>query len=370
MQIHNFLCDLLVSIKLLIDNYLFPHKPGYIKSYEFNLGNRSFQLSKEPNVNYSLPAVLVSINDETINFGGRRTDLIMRNDLDNINKTPVLYNETQNIVVYLHEEQTQVFFTITFNCETQLEAKEIAYTIKRSLPLNKNLNIFSFMTYLEIDHDLLLNLLNFNIPFDNIQNLYTKLNYNTGKPEYCFSLQHNPLVRLDSVTTNISDSSQSTFQTQLELTYTIPFPQYLIIEALNLIKTINFSFNIYNHPVVMIPSTKYYLGEKSNYKIDRCLLLQSEETSFPDGIKISKTDTQVYINIQFELSDFTLDGKYLYRFYKIINNERIFFEKIPSYYYHSENKAVFIFTIEDYNTIIPESVSPMFIEFYYYLVES
>jgi len=366
MQIHNFLCDLLVSIRILFDTYIFPHKPGFMTHYEFNLGNRSFQLSKEPMVNYSLPSVLVSINDDTINFGGRRTDLIMRNSLQNVNKIPVLYNETQDLYVVVHEEQTSVSFSITINCETQLQAKEIAYIIKRSLPLNKNLNIFSFTSYLEIEHSLLLDILNFNISFDKIQNLYTKLNYNTGKPEYCFSLQHNPLIKLDSVTTTV-DSTTSTSQVQIELTYYIPFPQYLLVDQLNIIKTINFSFNVDSHPIVTIPFTKYYMGDTPTYKINRTLLIQSENTQFPDSVILSKTDTQVFLSIKFELNDFIIDNTlYKYRFHKNIAGVMTPVIQEPTYFYESENKAVFIFSLETYNDYLkPDEYSPLFIDFYY-----
>lgn len=367
MYIHNFLCDLLVSIKLLLDTYLFPHLgPNYIKSYQFNLGNRTFQLEKEPTLNYSLPAVIVNINDETINFGGRRTDLIMKNNLDNINKILVLYNETQNYCIYVHEEQTTIFFNVSINCESQLQAKELAYTIKRSLPLNKNLNIFKFSTFLELPHDLLLKTLNFNIPFDTIHNLYTKLNYNTGKPEYCFELQHNPLIRLDQVQTDINQQ-QSTFQTTIDLTYTLPFPQYLLSDIYEVINTINFSFNIEKHPIVTIPNTEYYLGLKPNYKIDRTLIINSEDTKFPEGVFISKTDTQVYFAIQFDVNDFIIDNTlYKYNFYKKINQRRLPTIKEPTYYYPTENKVVFIFNIEEYNEfIIPENTNPLFIDFYY-----
>lgn len=372
MFIHNFLCDLLTSIKLLFDTYLFQHLgPNYIKSYQFNLGNRTFQLEREPTTNYSLPAIIVNINDEAISFGGRRTDLIMKNNLDNVNKILVLYNETQDIGVYLHEEQTTIFFSISINCESQLQAKELAYTIKRSLPLNKNLNILKFLTYLEIPHNLLLDILNFKIPFDNIQNLFTKLNYNTGKAEYCYQLEHNPLIRLDQVTTT-TDPQQSTFQTQVELTYSIPFPQYLLTTENKYINTINFSFNIDKNPIVVRPNTKIYIGKKPDYKIDRTLIIQSEDTKFPEGVFISKTDTQVYFTIKFDIRDFIIDdSKYKYCFYKMDSPSRYNIIKEPSYYYQTENKVVFIFNNDEYNEfILPESTNPLFIDFYYDIVDS
>lgn len=369
MQIHNFLCDLLVSVKLLIDTYLFSHRPGLIKHYEFNLGNRTFQLGNKPSSSYELPAIIVSINDEQINFSGRRTDLIMQNGMHNINKTPVLYNETNEVYAYVHEEQAIVPFSISINCESQLQAKEIGYHIRKILPPYKNLNIHEFTTFIEIPNTLLFDLLNYNIYKDQIYNLYTKLNYNTGNPEYCFSLTHKPLVRLDSITTSIPDSNQSTFQTQLELSYVIPFPQFITTDQKTLIETINFSFNIDNHPIVIIPFTKYYLGKEPNYKIDRTLLIQTEETYFPQSIIISKTETQATVSIKFELKDFIISNQYKYRFSKIEAGLRKSIEPDPTFFYESENRVVFIFDIETYDEYIkPESNNPLFIDFYYDLI--
>jgi len=367
MQIHNFLCDLLVSIKLLVDTYFFPHNPGFIKSYQFNLGNRTFQLGPEPSSSYELPAVIVAVQDEQINFMGRRTDLIMKNNMDNINKIPVLYDETSNRYAYVHEEQTVVPFSISFNCESQLQAKEIGFQIKKILPPNKNINILNFTTYLEIPKEILFTLLNYDIQLSNIHNLYTKLNYNTGSPEYCFSLTHNPLVRLDSVSSNFQDSSTSTFQCQVELAYIIPFPQYLIVSDTPIINTINFSFNVENFPIVIIPYTKHYLGDEPNYKIDRTLLLQSENTHFPESVIISKTDLAAYISIKFELNDFIIDTNlYKYRFSKIANNIRDSEDFVPTYTYSEENKIVFVIDLDTYNNrFVPLSTSPLFIDFYY-----
>ena len=367
MKIHNFLTDLLISTKLLLcDNIFKDSGSNFFKHFEFNLGNRSFQFTKEPTVNYSLPAVIVSINDDMINFGGRRTDLVMRNQMGNVNKIPVLYNSTQDVAVYVHEEQTTVGFAININCESQLMAKEIAYTVKRFLPLNKILNVFTFISYLEIETNLLLDILKFNIPFDNIQNLYTKLNYNTGKPEYCFSLSHNPLIRFDSINTTTTDSTQPTYQVQIELTYIIQFPQYLILEHFNIVDTINFSFNVDKSSIVTMPFTRIYSGEEPDYKIDRTLIISTDDTSTTDSVNISKTDTQVMLSIKFDINDFIILSTYKYRFYKNSFGLMIPVDQTPTYYYPSENQVVFVFDIDTYNTkLIPSNTTPMFVDFYY-----
>lgn len=368
MKIHNFLCDLLVSTKLLLDQNIFKDSPGLIKHYEFNLGNRAFQFSKEPTVNYQLPAAIVTINDEQINFGGRRTDLIMQNRMENVNKIPILYNETQDLVVYVHEEQSTVGFTININCESQLQAKELAYAIKRFLPLNKVLNIFNFISYLELDTSLLMELLDFKIPFDTIHNLYTKLNTSTGKPEYCFALAHNPLIRIDSISTNTMDSTLSTYQISMDLTYVIQFPQYLIVDTIAYIDRINFSFNIDNSSIVTIPYSRFYIGLPPNYKIDRTLLIQTDQTDFTENIIISTSETQAIISIKFDINDFIIESKYKYRFYKQSDLVMTPVLKDPTYFYQSENRVVFTFDIEQYNKLlIPSNTNPLFVDFYYEL---
>lgn len=388
MQIHNFLCDLLASTRLLISDHLFSHQPGLIKSYEFNLGNRTFQLGAEPTSAYALPAVIINIQDESINFGGRRSDLIQQNQMPNINKIPVLSltsgssgtigSATNPITVYVHEEQTVVTFSISINCESQMQAKEIAYHIKKTLPLYKNVNIFEFTTFLEIDNSILFDVLNYNVTLDTVNNLYTKVNHSTGLIEYCFSLKHNPLIRLDSVGTSISDSSQSTFQVQLELAYVIPFPQHLTIDEYHTINDITFSFNMNNWPIVMSSFDPKHFNQDhiptNPERIDRTLVLDSEDTYYPSGILISKTETEVFISIQFELTDFVildttsdpLPPVYKYRFRKVTsNNTRDSIDIEPTFEYESDNKVVFIFTLEQYELLLPSSSDPLFIDFYY-----
>ena len=368
MQIHNFLCDLLASTRILIDDYLFPHLPGLIKSYEFNLGNRTFQIGAEPSSAYALPAVIINIQDESINFGGRRSDLIQQNNYPNINKIPVLFNSENQMTVHVHEEQSIVSFTIAINCESQMQAKEIVYHIKKILPLYKNVNVFKFTTFLEISNNILFDVLNYDIVLSEIENLYTKFNSNTGNIEYCFSLEHNPLVRLDSATTSISDSSQSTFQVSLDLAYVIQFPQHLIIEEYNKIESINFSWNIDRLPIVMIPFGNVFYGKEPNIKVDRTLILDSEDLLYPSGTKISKTDTQVFISIQFYETDFIIDtDKYKFKFRKTVNGFREARDLVPEFIYPSDNKIVFVLSLEEYISLglEPSSSDPLFVDFYY-----
>lgn len=356
MEIHNFLSDLLVSIKVLLDYHIFQHKPGFIKRYEFNLGNRTFQLGQTPNVNYELPVAIVNIQDEEIFFGGRRTDLFKPNQTDNINKIPVIHNLTRQVLLELHEEHVRVPFSIQINCESQLQAKEVSYQIRRILPLNKNITLHSFTSFIEVPINILTDSLKFDLLTDQIQNLYTKQNYNTNNIEYCFSVSYEPLLRLESSTVQISDSTQSTFQTQIDLSYLIQFPHSLIVADYSLVNTINFSFNTSNHSIVVLPFTYIYAGKQPNYKIYRTLLIDTED------YYISLTETQAYLSIQFHKDDFIIDPTYKYRFRK---NQQDYLDVIPTYHYPSDNKVVFLFSLNDYNKYIkPSLLSPTFVDFY------
>lgn len=365
MQIYNFFNDLLTSVKLVIDNVIFPHSPNLIKSYQFNLGNRSFQFSKKAHYDYQLPAAIISLNDQQETFQ-RRSDLIQQNNLDNINKIPVLYNKTQDMLLHVHEEYSSVGFSIIINTESQLQAKEIAHQIKRTLPVNKNLQLLKFVSFHEIDPFILVNDLKFNLLKDDVNNLYTRLNNSTGEVINCFAMEYNPLIRLESCNSSISDSSQSTFSVNVDLTYNTHFPMYLVCEKLKYIKTINLGWNVGKSSVMMQPF-EYLLGEIPNYKTDRTLIIYSEDEKHLDSTIISKSEKEVYVNIRFELSDFGITENHKFRFYRfnISSNkmEPIYVEE-PEFRFTKENRIVFKFTIEEYEKIKPIMNQPLFIDFY------
>jgi len=178
--IHNFYSDFLLSIKTLFDNIIFPN--NLIKHYSFNFANRTFELSKRDyKPNRSLPSIIIILNNDEYIFGERPTN-IMYSTLENINQIPVLLDKTNNKVLYVQEEQTTISLSLTINCDSQFQAKEMEFIIKRFLPFNKYTNILSFASFIEIDKEFLLNNdINFND--HEIINLFTKLNKNIGISE-------------------------------------------------------------------------------------------------------------------------------------------------------------------------------------------
>ena len=174
MYIHNFYNDLLLSIRILFDNHIFSEIEDYIKRYEFNIGNRTFQLDSNYKPNFEFPIAIVSLNDDSLAFGGGRTEIIKKLPLENINQIEVLNNHTNNFKLILQEEHSIIPITITINCESQLNAKEIEVQIKRFLPVSKYIEILEFVSFLEVDSKFL-NKIQFNPVTDIISNLFIKL---------------------------------------------------------------------------------------------------------------------------------------------------------------------------------------------------
>lgn len=229
MYIHNFYSDLLLSVKVLFDTYIF-RKEDYVYRYEFNIGNRTFQMPSNYQTNFVFPTIIVTLNDESPSYG-QRPEVSQNIAGFNIDQTPVLYDITNENILYVQEEMVNIPITAVINCESQLQAKEVANVVKRWLPINKFLQTVEFTSFLEVSEPFL-NGINFNPNTDQISNLYTKWNHRTGQINYCFSMQYFPFIRLESVSTAIPDSTQRSFQVNVDLTYMIQFPLFLYSDQL------------------------------------------------------------------------------------------------------------------------------------------
>lgn len=229
MFIHNFYADVAISIRPLFNNYIF-ERADWIKRYEFNIGNRTFQLPENYKPNFEFPNMMVTLNDETSSFG-QKPDVSMKLNGFNTDQTPVLFDKTNGTFLYVQEEMVNLPITCVINCESQLQAKEIAAVCRRWLPINKFIQFMEFSSFLEISPQYLDDN-QFNPSKHDIVNIYTKLNHRTGEIDYCFSLSYKPMIRADSISTSIPDSTQRSFQVTLELTYMIQMPLYLFSDKL------------------------------------------------------------------------------------------------------------------------------------------
>ncbi len=267
MYIHNFFSDLLLSVKVLFDTHIF-RTDRYVRRYEFNIGNRTFQLPSDYQTNFDFPVVIINLNDETPSYG-QRPDVSQGLLYYNVDQIPVLYNSTKGSILYVQEEMVNIPITVTINCESQLQAKEVANVVRRWLPLNKYLQCLEFTSFLEVSLPFL-DKIYFEPDIDQISNLYTKLNKRSGQIDYCFSITYQPFIRLDSISSTIPDSTQRSFQVVVELTYMIQFPLFLFCDKFpGVIEKIDIA--IYNtsgfEPICDYPSSK--IVNRTNDDISR-----------------------------------------------------------------------------------------------------
>lgn len=228
MYIHSWYGDLLLSVRVLFDNYIFQNR-GYVKRYEFNMGNRTIQLPTDYKPNFEFPNIIVTLNDDTPSYG-QRPDVAQKIPGFNLDQIPVLYNQINGMVLLVQEEMVNVPISCTINCESQFQAKEISTLVRRWLPINKFISFLQFVAYLEVSSEYL-SRASFDPATQVISNLYTKLNKRTGEIDYCYSLQYEPFIRLDSITTAIPDSTQRSFQVVVDVTYMVPQPLFMFSDT-------------------------------------------------------------------------------------------------------------------------------------------
>ena len=279
MYIHNFFADLLLSTRVMLDTYIFQNS-NYMQRYEFNMGNRTFQLPAEFKSNFAFPNVMVMLNDDAPAWG-QRPEVTQGLNNWSIDQIPVLYNLTTQNTLCVQEEMRTVPITLTINCESQFQTKEIKNVIERWLPINKYIQFMQYTSFLEVTQQYL-DKNQFNPSSDQIINLFTKLNSRTGAISYCFSILYNPLIRLDSVSTSISDSTQRSFQVVIDITYMIQLPVYIFNDQLPVSSferiDINITPNIME-PIADYPSSKMSASDVSSECYVRRQLILSEDSS-------------------------------------------------------------------------------------------
>ena len=318
MQIHNYFSDLLLSVKSLLDTHILLQ--NVIKHYDFNIANETFSLLRRNyKPNRELPAAIISLENDDYIFG-ERVNNIINVPVENYNQILVLADLDNDKRIYLQEEQTQISINLLINCESQFKAKEIAFTITRFLPKQKYIQLFDYTSFLEIESDTLFDL-GFDINNHTISNLFTKYNKNLGKMEYCYSVNYNPLIKLEDISVNISDNTQKTFNIQCSLSYLTTSPIYIVFDpqsAKPRIMNINVDFSRFNHEPISEKSmisinnsystTDKYSGSKS---IVRRNLLISDW----DDFDYTELDNNIFVSISFEKSDFVISPNYRFNFF-------------------------------------------------------
>jgi hypothetical protein len=254
MQIHNYYSDLLLSIRSLFDNIIF--QPNTIKHYDFNIANRTFAIDKEYKTQFEFPACIVTLNDDQYLFG-ERPNVIQQAGPENKMQHIALYNLDNRKEIVLQEEHVQTNISIIINCESQLQSKDLEFIIKRVLPVNKYIQVLQFTSFLEITYDYL-EALDFDLYGHKILNLFTKLNENTGKIEYCYSMTYKPHIRLESINTSIADASTRSFPVNIELSYLTQMPMYIFAASdPGIVETVNVHYSKFGYdPIADYPVQK------------------------------------------------------------------------------------------------------------------
>ena len=352
MYIHNLYNDLMLSTTILLDHVIF-NSSDVIKKYEFNLGNRSFQLPKDLKANIDLPVAIVTINDESASFG-QRTETLKQLINPNVNHIKVLYNKTKKSFLYLHEESTQIPISITINTESQLQAKEISHVIRRYLPMNKYIEQHSFSSFLEISNQFLGSLY-FDPYSDEIINLFSKFNKLLGITDFYFSVNYRPILRLDSISAAAPDSTQRTFQVTVDLTYMMQWPMFLFYEPLKLVERINLNINTpeFNNPISSIKPVTLFDHKKQikNYMMHENNILNMTDNEF------------VYFNYVFEKRFHNVSDKNTEYNLVSTKNNKFLFNILPHSFIDEDNTITFKISREDYEKhFTPSIINPILLQ--------
>jgi len=323
MQIHNYYSDVLLSIRTLFDSIIF--KPDFIKYYSFNIANRTFEVSqRDYKPNRELPAAVITLQTERYTFGERPTN-ILQSPMENINQIPVLRDPETERTIFVQEEFVTVPIIVNVNCESQLQAKEVEFYIKRFLPLTKYIQLYSFTSFLEIDPTILFKL-DMDFTKRHITNLFTRLNKNLGQPEHCFSMSYRPLVQLTSIDANIATPEQSTYSVNMSLDINIQCPLYLLYDfPVKTIERINVDFTRFGNEPISENSMRSFISHNEELRLTepkkmvrRNLLIHELSDFNLMDLEVKGVNYKLF-EIQFDPNDFLIKDNMEFVFFDIYN---------------------------------------------------
>lgn len=221
MKIHNFYGDLLLYVRFLFEKFLGPET---IKNYQFNIESIPFQVdySKQP----ELPSAIVEFNGtEKITYPPA---VIQGSTCTSNSAFPILYDENKDLALYLQEILHELRVTFTINLNSQLNALNIKHTLEKYLPPQKYIQYDSFISFYELDEALLHPIL-FDINKDKISNLFLRSNWLTDGVDYCYSVNHEPIAKLESCDVQLGDTSQRSFSCTGQIGFTMGVPMHTYI---------------------------------------------------------------------------------------------------------------------------------------------
>lgn len=254
--------------------------------------------------------------------------------------------------------------SITINCNSTLDVADISFTVKRFLPLNKFIMVHKFVSFLEIDAGQL-GLMGIDCNSPDVKGLYTKLNPNTGRMMYCFAVEYQPLIKLESYNNNVSDKMAKNYSLTLEVTYYIQEPMFLVFQETHEIERVNMAYLRIGHDPISSFSINELKnttpkGKKYNKVIKNIII---HDMNYHNARQLSETINNeekefILFDLKLDKHDFILCENHLYN---IFNINGVIDNNIPVYEYNSEeNKVTFKFNIEDfYNKYNPTLTTPI-----------
>jgi len=251
MLIHNVHSDLLTSITYFLNNYIFSDHHLKINNFQYNIGNSSFQLDYK--TQQELPAAIVTL--QNIMPFLNKPYVFHRNILDNIHKIPVIYDRTKDIEIFLQEDMYTIAVSVNINCDSQLQALEIQHRLINYLPLNKYLQAYRYTSFFELDPNYLSRYL-IDVKKDKIENLFYKQNKFTNTFDYCFSVEYEPLIRLNSCDIGIDSSVNSSFQVGCSFEFLTHLPIYISGPNINWNNPVDYNYLQYNNIPIPIKKDK------------------------------------------------------------------------------------------------------------------
>lgn len=306
MLIHNVYADLLTSISYFLNDSILLDSHIKIKSYQFNIGNASFQLD-DKKTQVELPAAIITLQAITPSIP--HLFVFHRNlAIGNKFRTPVLYNRTKNIELEIQEEMYIVAVNININCDSQLQALEIQHRLLNYLPLNKYLQAYKYVSYLEIDLNFLNNYL-FDVERDRIENLFLKHDKYTNTFSHCFSIEYEPLIRQNSCDLTIDVSTSSSFLVASTFEFFQHVGVYLVgpkIDYDNLVSKNELQYT--NIPVPVLDNGENILIDLIN--IDTKLMVSEISNGFNSSPNCMITGTFTNIKLDYDAITIFNEVKY------------------------------------------------------------
>lgn len=152
--------------------------------------------------------------------------MIEHHRICDVNEVRCTHNKDTDIDIWVREQQSIIYMMAQINCESQLQANEVAHQIKRFISPGKYIQLFPFSSFQQIPSYF------FNTEYNDpnkheIENLYMKYEPETGNVSYYFQMNYKPLFRFNSVTAEISDNSARSYPVMCDISYLIQLPMWL-----------------------------------------------------------------------------------------------------------------------------------------------